>query len=231
MSKLLCSTAILATTLAMLAPAPARAETYDKLTYLTFSGTVQVPGAMLKPGTYRFHLTNPETSRNVMQVLSGNGDVVYAMFHTIPDIRSQVTLDPAVTFKEVPANVAPPINTVFYGGETIGYEFLYPKDGIDMTPMVFPQPPITYTYLETPKPIADAAPERRDLVRPPDDHTGRSAGDHRYVGARAATAPDPRDDRARSIALSQRDWHPRVGRAAEWHRARRNGAERGSAPR
>jgi hypothetical protein len=119
---------------------------------------VQVPGAILKPGTYRFHLTNPDTSRNVMQVLSGNGDVVYAMFHTIPDFRTRVTLDPAVTFKEVPANVPPPINTVFYGGETIGYEFLYPKGSIDMTAVLPPQPPITFSYLETP-PVAEAVPE------------------------------------------------------------------------
>jgi len=158
MSKLLLSSAIVATSIALMTPAPVGAETFDKLTYLTFSGTVQVPGAMLQAGTYRFHLTNPETSRNVMQVLSYNGDVVYAMFHTIPDVRSQVTIDPAVVFKEVPATVPPPIKTVFYGGETIGYEFLYPKGGPDLTPEIVPQPPIAYTYSGTVNRVVEAPP-------------------------------------------------------------------------
>jgi hypothetical protein len=157
MSKLLMSSAIVATTLTLMAPAPARAETYDKLAYLTFSGTVQVPGAILGAGTYRFHLTNPGTSRNVMQVLSYNGDVVYAMFNTIPDVRSRVTLDPVVTFQEVPEFVRPPIKAVFYGGETIGYEFLYPN-GPDLTAMVIPQPPITYTYTGVVRRVPDAPP-------------------------------------------------------------------------
>ena len=49
------------------------AETIDKLTFLTFSGRVQIPGAQLNAGTYRFHLTNPNTDRNVIQVMSRDG--------------------------------------------------------------------------------------------------------------------------------------------------------------
>jgi hypothetical protein len=169
MSKLLFSIAIIATSLVLMTPAPVGAQTFDKLTYFTFSGTVQIPGATLSPGTYRFHLTNPDTSRNVMQVLSYNGDTVYGMFNTIPDVRSRVTVDPAVTFREVPVDVPPPIKTVFYGGETIGYEFLYPKGGPDMTPIVIPQPPITYTYTQTLKPVPEPAfePEPAAAVAPP----------------------------------------------------------------
>lgn len=172
MSKLLLSTAVVAT-LAFMTPAVARAETFDKLTYLTFTGTVQVPGATLRAGTYRFHLTNPDTSRNVMQVLSGNGETVFAMFNTIPDVRTEVTLDPAVTFREVPADVPPPIHTVFYGGESIGYEFLYPKGGPDLTPTSVVQPPVTYTAVTAPpavtlrEPVNEAPVEAAALVPGP----------------------------------------------------------------
>jgi hypothetical protein len=67
---------------------------FDKLAYLTFSAPVQVPGGTLNAGTYRFHLTNPVTSRNVMQVLSKDGTIVYGMFNTIADRRTSITRRP-----------------------------------------------------------------------------------------------------------------------------------------
>ena len=70
---------------ALTAPTPASGVTFDKLAYLTFNTPVQVPGATLSAGTYRFHLTNADTSRNVLQVLSNDGSIVFAMFNTIPD--------------------------------------------------------------------------------------------------------------------------------------------------
>jgi len=36
-----------------------RADEYKQLTYVTFSGAVQVPGAMLPAGTYTFKLADP----------------------------------------------------------------------------------------------------------------------------------------------------------------------------
>jgi hypothetical protein len=105
-----------------------QAQTYDKLTYLTFSGTVQVPGVWLDAGTYRFRLINPGSSRDVMQVLSNDGATVHAMFFTRPDSRIAITDDPAVSFRETPAGVPPAIRSLFYGGERDGYEFVYPDD-------------------------------------------------------------------------------------------------------
>jgi LPXTG-motif cell wall-anchored protein len=119
--------------------------TYDKLAYLTFSTPVQVPGARLSAGTYRFHLTNENTSRNVLQVLSNDGAIVYAMFNTIPDSRTTLTPDPDVTFLETPAGVPPAVRSLFYGHEYGGYAFVYPKGGPNMTPEVVPQPEISYT--------------------------------------------------------------------------------------
>ena len=66
MSRIIFAAVAVVAVVAGTAPAPARAVTYDKLAYLTFSSPVQVPGATLNAGTYRFHLANPETSRNVL---------------------------------------------------------------------------------------------------------------------------------------------------------------------
>jgi hypothetical protein len=170
MSRLSISGVVLAALLVAMTPAPAGAIgiTYDKLAYLTFSAPVQVPGVTLNAGTYRFRLANPDTSRNVLQVLSHDGMTVYAMFHTIPDGRSSLTEDPVVTFRETPEGVPPAVRTLFYGGEYNGYEFVYPKGGPimiaeeeevlqpEITYTANPEPPAFEPYVEPePEPLAE----------------------------------------------------------------------------
>ena len=162
MSRLFVSGVVATALVAVMTPAPAHAVTYDKLAYLTFSAPVQVPGVTLSAGTYRFRLTNPETSRNVLQVLSHDGSTVYAMFHTMYDSRTSLTEDPVVTFKETPAGVPLAVRTLFYGGEYRGYEFVYPKGGPNMIPGVVAQPEITFApYPATPaaEPVIEPAVE------------------------------------------------------------------------
>ena len=160
MSRLFVSGVVVGALVALMTPAPASAVTYDKLAFLTFSAPVQIPGVTLSAGTYRFRLTNPETSRNVLQVLSNDGSTVYAMFHTMYDSRTSLTEDPVVTFKETPAGVPLAVRSLFYGGEYRGYEFVYPKGGPIMIAEVVPQPEITYTpYPAAPVPEPVIEPE------------------------------------------------------------------------
>jgi hypothetical protein len=107
--------------------APQDRGPFDKLAFLTFSSPVQVPGATLSAGRYRFRLTNAVSSRNVFQVLSNDGSITYAMFNTTQDWRPRVTLDPAVTFRETPAGEPPAIKSLFYGSTHEGYQFQYPE--------------------------------------------------------------------------------------------------------
>lgn len=160
MFRLFVSGVVAAALVAVMTPAPANAVTYDKLAYLTFSAPVQIPGVTLNAGTYRFRLANPGTSRNVLQVLSNDGSIVYAMFHTFTDRRTSLTEDPVVTFRETPTGVPPAVRSLFYGGEYRGYEFVYPKGGPIMIAEVGPQPEITYTpYPATPAPEPVIEPE------------------------------------------------------------------------
>ena len=138
----LLSSLVVAGLMAATTAAP-RADTIDKLTFLTFSGNVQVPGVKLDAGTYRFRLANPNTDRNVIQVLSHDGSIVYAMLHTMPTSRTVVTKESTVTFRETPAGVPPEVKALFYGGEHSGYEFMYPKREA-VVEEVRPQPPITF---------------------------------------------------------------------------------------
>ena len=155
-TKLAFLSAAVVALLTTMAPVPTGATPYDNLTYLTFNRAVQVPGAMLDPGTYRFHLANPDSGRTVVQVLSHDGSAVFAMFHTIPDSRLQVTDEATVTFRETPAGVPPAIKSLFYGGEHRGYQFVYGKGWPKVTSTERPQPAITFTY--TPPPVVEPEP-------------------------------------------------------------------------
>ena len=119
-----CSAAILAMSLA----GTAHADEWNKLTYLTFSGPVQLPGVTLPAGTYRFELADPDSSRRVVRISDKDGSKSYGIFLSIPDQKLQPASDPVVMFKETPAGSPSAVQAWFYPGETYGYEFVYPHD-------------------------------------------------------------------------------------------------------
>ena len=122
--KIACSAAILALGLV---PA-AHADEFSKLTLLTFSGPVDMPGIVLPAGTYRFQLADPETGRRVVKVTDKDGTKVYGMFLAMENQRMKASDKPVVMFNEATAGSPPSVRAWFYPGETYGYEFAYPHD-------------------------------------------------------------------------------------------------------
>jgi len=104
-----------------------RADEYTKQTFLTFSGPVQLPGVTLAAGTYMFKLADPESGRRAIQVWDKDGTKLYTTLLTIPDQRMKVTDNPVVMFSERPSGQAQAIRSWFYPDESIGFEFVYPK--------------------------------------------------------------------------------------------------------
>src|SRR5882672_6442140 len=96
-------TFVLAVALFVLASRTARADEFDRLMVITFSGSVEVPGAVLPAGTYQFKLADPDGDRNVVEIRSADGSKVYATLLTIPNERATPTDQPVVTFEERPA--------------------------------------------------------------------------------------------------------------------------------
>jgi hypothetical protein len=107
-------------------PSTAGADQWDKLTYLTFSGPVQVPGHTLPAGTYTFKLANV-TDRHVVQIFDKATSKLLATVLTIPDERLDPADKPVVMFKEMPSGTPAAIQAWFYPGNTIGDEFVYPR--------------------------------------------------------------------------------------------------------
>ena len=114
---------------ALIAPA-ASAQTWNvnKVTYLTFSGPVQVPGASLPAGTYMFRLADPISHRQVIQIRDKDGGQIFTTLMSIPNQTAEPKDDPFVMFLEAPAGQPAAIKAWFYPGEKTGYEFVYPKD-------------------------------------------------------------------------------------------------------
>jgi hypothetical protein len=111
-----------------LVAAPAAAQPSDKRTLFTFSGPVAMPGTTFPAGQYLFRLASPDTSSNVVQVLSADGTKPYGLFFSIPIERVEPTSMPEVRFMETPAGTPAAIKTWWYPGQRTGYEFIYPKE-------------------------------------------------------------------------------------------------------
>jgi len=125
MLKMLCAAAVLTASVAM--PTHARADENDKLTYLTFSQPIQLPGKTLPAGRYRFQLADTQESRRVIKVQSDDGKKQLAMLLTIPNQLRDVPKDPVVLFKETAQGQPDAVKSFNYPGERIGYEFIYSK--------------------------------------------------------------------------------------------------------
>jgi hypothetical protein len=107
---------------------PTTAQPADKRTSFKFSGPVAMPGVTLPAGEYLFRLANPDSGRNVVQVLSADGSQAYGMFFSLRADRLEPAPTPEVRFMETAAGVPPAIRTWWYPGERSGYEFVYPKE-------------------------------------------------------------------------------------------------------
>jgi len=99
----------------------------DRLTYVTFSAPVAVPGATLPAGTYAFKLLDSLANRNVVQVFDKEQTKLFATVMAIAAQRNEPADDTVITFREAPSNAPPAIRFWYYPGEKAGQEFAYPK--------------------------------------------------------------------------------------------------------
>lgn len=121
-----CAAALLAST--NVRPAMAQAPV-DARTEFTFNAPVELPGVTLPPGTYVFRFVDATTSRNVMQVQAKNdSNKTYGLFLTITAQRPKPSDAAELRFLETPAGKPAAVKTWWYPGNSIGREFIYPKE-------------------------------------------------------------------------------------------------------
>jgi hypothetical protein len=105
----------------------ARADAWNKKTYISTSRSIEVPGAILPPGKYVFKLVDSASNRHIVQILNERENHVYATNLAIPKQRMEPADKTIVTFYEMPGGGPEPVRSWFYPGDTIGQEFAYPK--------------------------------------------------------------------------------------------------------
>ena len=172
--------------------ASVRADDYNKMMTFTFNNSVQIPGATLEPGTYVFKLADPESGRRTVQVWDKDGKKMYTMALTMVDRRNEVAADPTkfkdglVMFSEAPAGEPQAVRTWFYTGDTIGYEFVYPKDQAEKIAKAFHTPVLAMNDGSS----SDAAALRGARVGRIDEN-GQFTDDSNSVNTASTTTAEP----------------------------------------
>ena len=105
----------------------AKADTWNKLTKLTFTEPVEVSGTVLQPGTYWFMLLDSSANRNIVQIWNGDRSQLITTTLAIPNYRLRPTGETVVKFSERPTGTPEAIRAWFYPGDSFGQEFVYPK--------------------------------------------------------------------------------------------------------
>jgi LPXTG-motif cell wall-anchored protein len=126
-SSIIPTAACAALLFAALSPRAVRADDWNKRTVMTFSDTVQVPGATLPAGTYVFRLRDSQSDRYTVQILNERENHMYATVLAIPDYHDTAPEKTLVSFYEAPAGQPMPLKAWFSPGEKYGRQFVYKK--------------------------------------------------------------------------------------------------------
>ena len=102
-------------------------------TFFTFSQAVELPKTTLPAGTYFFQLMDSDSNRHIVRVMSQDRKQLHATLLAIPYYSTDRPSDePEVRFLETPAaNGVAGSNAIkiwFYPGNSVGHEFIWPRD-------------------------------------------------------------------------------------------------------
>ena len=104
----------------------AHADVENESTKLTFSGPVEIPGRILPAGTYLFKLADTN-ERDLVQVFNSDGTRLYATLQTISADSREPSGNTVVIMAQQGPGRPEALLKWFYPGNTIGHEFIYPK--------------------------------------------------------------------------------------------------------
>jgi hypothetical protein len=172
-------------------PTSLKADEWNKETRMTFNQPVEIPGMVLKPGTYVFKLLDSASDRNVVQIFNGDESRFYENVLAIPAYRVEPTDKTVVTFEERSKGTPEAIKDWFYPGDNSGQEFVYSEAGITQAASLQPQTSAPQEVYTTPPP----APQHQASAPAGIPHKSAVAAPHaqneRVQIAQATTQPKP----------------------------------------
>lgn len=154
-------------------PTKAKADAWDKMTYVTINERVIAGNKVLEPGTYVWKLLDSNSDRHIVQIFNKEQTHLEETILAIPNYRLQPTGDSRFAFWETPPGVPKAVRAWFYPGDNFGQEFQFPKKLVAQMASLVPVP-IPVTYKEEPAPVEAApaptpapAPEAAETPAPP----------------------------------------------------------------
>jgi hypothetical protein len=155
---------------AILTSFPMLGDEWNKKTILTFSQPVEVPGMVLPAGQYVFKLADSLSNRHIVQIFNAEEDQIYATILAIPHHRVEPPEETIILFEERRADQPQAIHAWFYPDQTIGQEFVYPKNrALELArethqPVLSAEVKPTETPAELEKtPVVEITPEEKEV--------------------------------------------------------------------
>jgi len=143
----------------------AKADEWDKMTYVTVKEPIIAGNQVLQPGTYVWKLMDSQSDRHIVQIFNKEQSHIYATILAIPDYRLQPTGNSRFTFYETPAGVPKAVHAWFYPGDNFGQEFPYPKKLIAQLAAAVPTP-VAYHPEPAPQPAPQPAAQPEPQPQP-----------------------------------------------------------------
>lgn len=109
-----------------------RADEWDKTTKITFREPVQVPGAVLQPGTYLFRLADSNSNRHIVQIFNEDHTSLITTILAIPNYQLTPSDKTLLEYAERPADQPVALEAWFYPGDNFGQQFVYPKSQAEL---------------------------------------------------------------------------------------------------
>jgi hypothetical protein len=120
---------ILAAVLAVGLAAAVRADVApDKKSTLTITTPVEVPGAVLDPGTYVVKLVDTQSNRNIVAFTSADERRVFATAIATPHVAADDSHRSTFVFYAVPEGSTKVLRTWFASNDRYGQDFVYPAE-------------------------------------------------------------------------------------------------------
>ena len=158
------------------------ADQWDKKTIITIDEPMQLPNAMLQPGTYVIRLHDSPSNRHVVQVFDKDEKHIVTTILAIPNMRLRPTGKSVFAFWEVPAGKPKALRAWFYPGDNFGQEFAYPKEEAAQ---------ITATNSGETVPVNEAKPEELAATAAPAPAPAEPTPAAPVAAAEPAPAPAP----------------------------------------
>jgi hypothetical protein len=173
-------------------PWVAKADEWNKDTIVTFSKPVEIPGMVLKAGTYELRLLDSPSDRHVVQILSADGTHLYENVLTIPAYRTEPSDKTVFTFEERAQGAPEALSSWFYPGDNSGQEFIYSKFNAALTAQTNEtRTPTTVAQLQTSSQAASATLQTKPPAAAPGNLNSAATKSAPTQMAQAAAQPAP----------------------------------------